>query len=98
MLTAVVCICWLLSYENDAKDHANMESYGCKSHEWTRFYHTCSFIYLELGTIYIVFVVFCCFFVLFVSVSSISRHCSLVNIPYKNAEKAREICPIKYKF
>lgn len=20
-----------------AKDHANIESYGCKSHEWTRF-------------------------------------------------------------
>lgn len=38
------------------------------------------------------------FFALFVSISSICRHCIMVNIPYKNAEKVREICQIKYKF
>lgn len=38
------------------------------------------------------------FFVLIVSISSICRHCILVNIPYKNAEKVREICQIKYQF
>lgn len=38
------------------------------------------------------------FFALFVSISSICRHCIMINIPYKNAEKVREICQIKYKF
>lgn len=38
------------------------------------------------------------FFALFVFISSICRHCIMVNIPYKNAEKVREICQIKYKF
>lgn len=38
------------------------------------------------------------FFALFVSISSICRHCIMVNIPYKNAEKVREICQINYKF
>lgn len=62
-----------------AKKHANIESYGCKSHEWTTFYH--SFIGDLFRVRYILIVR-----VLIVSILSICQKCILVNISSKNAD------------
>lgn len=36
-----VCICWLLSWKSmSANNHPNIENYGHKSNELTRFYHS----------------------------------------------------------
>lgn len=70
-----------------ARNKPNIESYGCKSHEWTRFYYNLIGDLFSIGYMII--------FVLIVSVLSICEYCILGNISSKYEDNFREICKIQ---
>lgn len=70
-----------------AKNQPNIESYGCKPYELTRFYYILIGDLFSIGYIII--------FVLIVSISSICEYCILGNISSQYADNFREICKIQ---